>query len=62
MRQVSYTSSILKLLLAGRKFKTDAEVIVEVQQYLDNLDTDDYKSGIMTLQHSWYEYINVEGN
>lgn len=50
----------LKMLPVGRKLKTDEGVIVEVEQYFDNLDAGDYKCGIMSLRHCWSNCINVE--
>lgn len=34
------------------KFNADEEVVAVVEQYFDNVDPDDYETGIMALQHS----------
>lgn len=49
----------LNLCPTGMKFKTDKKVIVEVDQYFDDLESDDYKTGIMALHHRWPKGIDV---
>lgn len=51
----------LKLFLAGKKFKTDEEVIAATEQYFDSLEEDHYKTGIMALQRRWSKCVDVRG-
>lgn len=52
----------LKKHLAGKKFKTNAEVIAEVEAYFEELDKSKYKEGIMMLEHRWSKCIDVGGD
>lgn len=58
MSQAPYLPD-LSLRTSTSKFKTDEKVIAEVDQYFDDLDVDDSKTGIMA--HRWSKCIDVEG-
>lgn len=52
----------LKRMLAGKKFKTDKEVIAETEAYFEAKDKSYYKNGIEKLQNRWERCIALEGH
>jgi histone-lysine N-methyltransferase SETMAR len=52
----------LKRMLAGKKFKTDEEVIAETEAYFEDKPKSYYKSGIEKLEDRYTRCIALEGN
>jgi len=54
--------SDLKRMLAGKKFKSNDEVISETEAYFDEKEKSYYKSGIEKLENRYTRCIALEGN
>lgn len=54
--------SDLKRMLAGKKFKTDEEVIAETEAYFEEKPKEYYKDGIEKLKNRWERCIALKGN
>lgn len=54
--------SDLKRMLAGKKFKSNDEVIAETEAYFDEKEKSYYKSGIEKLENRYTRCIALEGN
>lgn len=52
----------LKRMLAGKKFKTDEEVISETEAYFEGKDRSYYKNGIEKLEERYNRCIALDGN
>lgn len=52
----------LKRMLAGKKFKTDEEVIAVTEAYFEAKDKSYYKNGIEKLENRYNRCIALEGN
>lgn len=52
----------LKRMLAGKKFKTDEEVIAETEAYFEAKPKSYFKSGIEKLENRWNQCIARDGN
>lgn len=52
----------LKRMLAGKKFKTDDEVIAETEAYFEDKPKEYYRSGIENLENCYNRCIALEGN
>lgn len=52
----------LKRMLAGKKFKTNEEVIAETEAYFEATSKDYYKNGIEKLEERYNRCIALEGN
>ena len=54
--------SDLKRMLAGKKFKSNDEVIAETEANFDQKEKSYYKSGIEKLENRYTRFIALEGN
>ena len=54
--------SDLKRMLAGKKFKSNDEVIAETEAYFDEKEKSYYKSGIEKLENRYTRCIALKGN
>ena len=52
----------LKKMLAGKKFRTNEEVIAETEAYFEAKDKSFYKSGIEMLERPWNDYVTLDGD
>ena len=52
----------LKKMLAGKKFRSNEEVIAETEAYFEAKDKSFYKSGIEMLERRWNDCIVLDGN
>ena len=43
-------------------FRSDEEVVTEVEEWVSEQDPDFFSSGLMALEHRWSKYITLEGN
>ena len=43
-------------------FRSDEEVVTEVEEWVNEQDPDFFSSGLMALEHRWSKYITLEGN
>lgn len=48
--------------LAGRKFTSNEEIIVEVNAYFEGLETLYYTEGIKRLEYRWSKRIKLKGD
>lgn len=51
----------LRKILAGKKFRTNDEIIREIEAYFDEKDTSFFKNGIEMLEWRWSTCIALEG-
>jgi len=54
--------SDLKRMLAGKKFKSDDEVISETEAYFDEKEKSYFRGGIEKLENRFNRCIALEGN
>ena len=54
--------SDLKRMFAGKKFKSNDEVIAETEAYFNEKEKSYYKSGIEKLENRYTRCIALEGN
>jgi hypothetical protein len=52
----------LKLFLAGRRYSSNQEANVAVQEYFADLTKNDYRDGIMALEHRWNKCSSLKGD
>jgi histone-lysine N-methyltransferase SETMAR len=52
----------LKLFLAGQGFSSNQEAIAAVEGYFADLTKNQYRDGIMTLEHRWNICISLKGD
>ncbi|XP_018350174.1 PREDICTED: putative uncharacterized protein FLJ37770 [Trachymyrmex septentrionalis] len=52
----------LKKMLAGKKFRSDEEVIAETDAYFEGQPKSFYKTGIERLERRWTDCIALKGN
>ena len=52
----------LKKMLAGKKFRTNEEVIAETEAYFQAKDKSFYKSGIEMLERRWNDCVALDGD
>ena len=50
----------LKTAISGTRFQSDDDVIHAVDDFLNGLEKDFFKSGIEALKHSWQKCIDTE--
>jgi len=51
----------LKLFLAGQRFSSNQEATATVEGYFANLTKNNYRDGIMALEHRWNKCISLKG-
>ena len=49
-------------LFAGKKFRTNEEVIAETEAYVEAKDKSLYKSGIEVLERRWNDCVALDGD
>lgn len=49
-------------MLAGKKFRSNEEVIAETEAYFEAKDKSFYKSGIEMLERRWNDCVVLDGN
>jgi len=52
----------LKNFLAGQRFSLNQEAIAAVEGYFADLTKNQYRDGIMALEHCWYKCIILKGD
>ena len=52
----------LKKMLAGKKFRTNEEVIAETEAYFEAKDKSFYKSDIEMLERRWNDCVALDGD
>ena len=52
----------LKKDICGRHFRSDEEVMTEVEERINGKDPDFFSSGLMALEHRWSKCITLEDN
>jgi len=52
----------LKLFLAGQRFSTNQETIAAVDGYFADLTKNQFREGIMALEHRWNKCISLKGD
>ena len=52
----------LKKNIHGLHFRSDEEVMMAVEEWVNGKDPDFFSSGLMTLEHRWSKCITLEGN
>jgi len=57
-----YLFSKLKILLAGQRFSSNQEAIAAVGEYFADLTKNNYRDGIMSLEHRWNKCISLKGD
>jgi hypothetical protein len=55
-------SSQLKLFLAGLRFSPNQETDAAVEGYFADLTKNQYRDGIMALEHRWNKCISLKGD
>ena len=48
--------------ILGLHFRSDEEVVMAVEEWVNGKDPDFFSSGLMTLEHRWSKCIPLEGN
>jgi histone-lysine N-methyltransferase SETMAR len=51
-----------KLFLAGQRFSSNQEAIAAVEGYFADLTKNQYRDGIMALEHRWNKRISLKGD
>ena len=46
----------------GCHFRSDEEVVMAVEEWVNGKDPDFFSSGLMALEHRWSKCITLEGN
>ena len=54
--------SNLKKDTPGFHFRSDEEVVMAVEEWVNGKDPDYFSPGLMTLEHCWSKCITLEGN
>ena len=52
----------LKKDIRGLHFRSDEEVVMAVEEWVNGKDTDFFSSGLMALKHHWSKCITLESN
>ena len=52
----------LKKDIRGLHFRSDEEVVMAVEEWVNGKDPDFFSSGLMELEHRWSKCITLEGN
>jgi len=52
----------LKLFLAGQRFSSNQEAIAAVEEYFADRTKNQYRDGIMALEHRWNKCISLKGD
>ena len=52
----------LKKDIRGLHFRSDEEVVMAVEEWVNGKDPDFFSSGLMALEHPWSKCITLEGN
>ena len=52
----------LKKDIRGLHFRSDEEVVMAVEEWVNGKDPDFFSSGLMALEHRWSKCITLEGN
>jgi histone-lysine N-methyltransferase SETMAR len=52
----------LKIFLAGQRFPSNKETIAAVEGYFADLKENQYRDGIMALEHRWNKCICLKGD
>ena len=52
----------LKKDIHGLHFRSDEEVVMAVEEWVNGKDPDFFSSGLMALEHRWSKCITLEGN
>ena len=52
----------LKMDIRGLHFRSDEEVVMAVDEWVNGKDPDFFSSGLMVLEHRWSKCITLEGN
>lgn len=52
----------LKKFLAGKRYRSDAEVIAATNAYFEELNESSYRDGIKALEHRWEKCIEFQGD
>ena len=52
----------LKKDICGLHFRSDEEVVMAVEEWVNGKDLDFFSSGLMALEHHWSKCITLEGN
>jgi len=55
-------SSQNKLFLAGQRFSLNQEAIAALEGYFADLTKNQYRDGIMALEHRWNKCISLKGD
>ena len=48
--------------IRGCQFRSDEEVVMAVEDWVDGKDPDFFSSGLIALEHRWSKCITLEGN
>ena len=54
-----YPFQKLKLFLAGQRFSSNQEAIAAVEAYFADLTKNQFREGIMALEHRWNKCISL---
>ena len=54
--------SNLKMDICGCHFRSDEEVMIAVEEWVNGKDPEFLSSGLMALEHHWSKCITLEGN
>ena len=57
-----YLFQKLKLFLAGQRFSSNQEVTAAAEGYFADLTKNQYRDGIMALDHRWNKCISLKGD
>ena len=52
----------LKKDIRGCHFRSDEEVVMAVEEWVNGKDPDFFSSGLIALEHRWSKCITLEGN
>ena len=52
----------LKKDIRGLHFRSDEEVVMAVEEWVNGKDPNFFSFGLMTLEHRWSKCITLEGN
>ena len=48
--------------IRGCHYRSDEEVVMAVEEWVNGKDPDFFSSGLMALEHRWSKCITLEGN
>ena len=54
--------SNFKKYIRGLHFRSDEEVLMAVEEWVNGKDPDFFSSGLMAIEHRWTKCITLEGN